>query len=962
MRPKRRVVSMLIAVLLLLSLGTLVVAEDTPDVAPDQGRALDQDRPDPPGRVARLQYIGGSVSIQPRGQDEWVEGSLNRPLTSSDNVWTDKNSKAELNVGTGVFRMNSETSLTLTNVGDSTVQVQLHQGLLSLHVRHLYDGEIYEIDTPNMAFTVQKAGDYRFDVDPDGDVSTVTVWKGEGDATGDGPSVRVKSKETARFMNGTSLSHQINSAPGFDAFDDWCKVRNEREDQSVSARYVSRDVIGSEDLDAYGTWREEPPYGPVWVPAVAPGWAPYHYGHWAWVEPWGWTWVDDAPWGFAPFHYGRWVYYNNYWGWAPGPLYARPVYAPALVAFFGGDNFSIGVSFGFGGGIGWCPLGFGEPFYPFYGGSRNYFRNVNITNTRITNITNITNNYYNNRGRDHGRMPYNDHDRDNGGKPSNDHDRDNYGKNGKGNNDHDRDDYGKNGKGQNDHDRDNYGKNGKGNNDHDRDDRGHGMPTHYANAHVPGGFTAVPHDAMANGRPIDKSAVRVSGDALKNVRPIDRVPVNPTRVSALGGNAVRPASAPPARAMDRPVVSRIGRPTQPRGENQAANSRNQNQAGQGRGTEKPSAGRPLEQQSAARPQRGDNQNAGGPNLRTQLPPSAQRNIPGQGNESRPNDRIASRSVPRPPQRGVENGSSAPNGRPNNDGFNNNGRGAGDVARPGAGSAVPRAQDTSRSAPGPRNETGDLNRHNVPRPPQGGSRATSMNGADGNSNRPAMSERNISRPAQGGGMDRPPMGQREVSRPSQGGMDRPSQSQRQSVPRPTGRVMPARDSMPERSSNSGYSGPSSGTGYGRGSASPRGGYNDSPRSYGGPRSSDSSRQMSAPRNSGPSGGYGYPRGGASMGSYGGPRGGGSPSYGAPRGGSMSGPAYHGGGASMGSNGGSRSGGGSPSYSGPRGGSSAPSYHGGGGGGASSRGSGGGGGRSSGGGGNSGGGHESRGGRR
>src|SRR6266576_5948793 len=96
---------------------------------------------DPPGRAARLQYISGSVSIQPRGTEDWVAGSLNRPLTIADNVWTDKESRAELNVGTGVIRMGDETSVTLTNVSDSTVQVELHQGTLDVHVRHLFGGE-----------------------------------------------------------------------------------------------------------------------------------------------------------------------------------------------------------------------------------------------------------------------------------------------------------------------------------------------------------------------------------------------------------------------------------------------------------------------------------------------------------------------------------------------------------------------------------------------------------------------------------------------------------------------------------------------------------------------------------------------------------------------------------------------------------------------------------------------------
>ena len=78
-----------------------------------------------------------------------------------------------------------------------------------------------------------------------------------------------------------------------------------------------------------------PEYGPVWVPAGVPaGWAPYSTGRWIWDPHFEWTWVDDAPWGWAPYHYGRWVHVGDYWAWAPGPIVARPHYAPALVAFF----------------------------------------------------------------------------------------------------------------------------------------------------------------------------------------------------------------------------------------------------------------------------------------------------------------------------------------------------------------------------------------------------------------------------------------------------------------------------------------------------------------------------------------------------------------------------------------------------------------------------------------------------
>lgn len=372
--------------------------------APDGQAPQGSQQNDPPSRAARMQFMSGSVSVQPHGTDEWAAGALNRPLTNSDNIWADKDSRAEINVGSGLIRIDSESSLTLTNIADNGVQLQLHQGAMFLHVRNLDDGENYEVDTPNQAFTVLKPGDYRFDVNPDADTTVVTVWRGEGESAGDGPAVRIRENEQARFSNGTSLKNEMHAAPEFDAFDQWAQSRDQRFDHSQSARYVSPNVVGSDDLDEYGSWRNSPEYGNVWVPSgVAYDWAPYRNGHWIWVSPWGWTWVEDEPWGYAPFHYGRWVYYDNYWGWAPGPYYARPYYAPALVAWFGGGGWGVG--FGFGGGYGWCPLGFGEPFIPWYGVSYGYFNRVNITNTHITNITNVYNNTYINRNGLHGGEP-----------------------------------------------------------------------------------------------------------------------------------------------------------------------------------------------------------------------------------------------------------------------------------------------------------------------------------------------------------------------------------------------------------------------------------------------------------------------------------------------------------------------------------------------------------------------------
>ena len=416
MNTRRRLACTFVTLLFWALTLTSVGAQDTPTSADNTyppnassgGPASGgQTNTDPPGRVARIQYMAGEVSIQPGGVNDWIAAEMNRPLTTADRVWTDKNSKAELDVGGGYLRLNSESSLTLSNVSDNTVQVELDQGTLEVTVRNLNGGEIYEVDTPNAAFTVMKPGVYRFNVYPNEDQTWATVRKGNLEATGRGSAVQIKSGEQVRFTSSNSLQHTAEAAPAPDGFDDWAQVRDKRLDSSQSARYVSPGVVGYGDLDQYGTWQTIAPYGPIWVPSSVPvGWAPYRYGHWAWIAPWGWTWVDNAPWGFAPFHYGRWVYSSGYWGWSPGPYGYNPCYAPALVGWLGGPGFGVG--FGFGGpgwgvgiNFGWFPLGWGEPYYPWYGGyrggrlSRNYIRNVNVSNTHIANVNNVTNNYYN---------------------------------------------------------------------------------------------------------------------------------------------------------------------------------------------------------------------------------------------------------------------------------------------------------------------------------------------------------------------------------------------------------------------------------------------------------------------------------------------------------------------------------------------------------------------------------------
>jgi hypothetical protein len=126
---------------------------------------------DDAGRIARMQYMSGQVSVAPCEGNDWAAAALNQPLQPPVCIWADKDSRAELNVADGFIRMSSETSVTLTTVNRGTVQFGVNQGIASLTVRYLLPGKIYEIDTPNATLTVMKPGVYRVNVNPYGQKS-----------------------------------------------------------------------------------------------------------------------------------------------------------------------------------------------------------------------------------------------------------------------------------------------------------------------------------------------------------------------------------------------------------------------------------------------------------------------------------------------------------------------------------------------------------------------------------------------------------------------------------------------------------------------------------------------------------------------------------------------------------------------------------------------------------------------
>jgi hypothetical protein len=374
-------------------------------VAPGRGDAQPGSNPDPSDRTPpRLSFVDGQVSFWRPGAQDWAQAQVNTPLAPGDELATASPGNLEVQIGARAFvRAWANTQVGLANQESDFLQFKVTAGTASFDLRTIDSGHTVEIDTPHAAFTIERAGYYRVDVTGE---RTAFITRRGGRATVTPVSeaaVAIEPSEEVIIEGPANARVASYAAPPLDAWDRWNYARTDHLLDAVSARYVSPSAYGVSDLDRYGVWRVVPAYGAVWVPTAAPsGWVPYSTGAWTLDPFYGWTWVDTAPWGWAPYHYGRWVDVDGFWAWAPGPVVVRPVYAPALVAFFGAPG--VGVSIRIGGPpvVGWVALGWGEPVVPWWGregvihepswrgwGGPRVVNNTVINNTTVVNVQNI---------------------------------------------------------------------------------------------------------------------------------------------------------------------------------------------------------------------------------------------------------------------------------------------------------------------------------------------------------------------------------------------------------------------------------------------------------------------------------------------------------------------------------------------------------------------------------------------
>ena len=320
---------------------------------------------DEAGRAGRVASVQGTLSHKADDAAAWTPVAQNYPVAEGASLALAPPGRAEIDYGGGLFRLDGGTEVRVTRLDDRDFALFVVAGSVVVHVRVHDDGDSVRIATPATEIALVRPGLYRIDVAADTPQTRVTVRIGEAEVATGTRSVQVLPGQIASLAGVAGESADVRGAPAIDAFDAWSAERDRMYDESRHA-YVSQRMVGAADLAAYGTWQTYPDYGAVWFPAdVARVWAPYRFGYWTWLPGWGYAWVDDASWGYAPFHYGRWAYIGGRWGWCPGAFVVRPLWAPALVAWYGGARWAAGAVPG--PIYGWVPLGWREPYVPAFG-------------------------------------------------------------------------------------------------------------------------------------------------------------------------------------------------------------------------------------------------------------------------------------------------------------------------------------------------------------------------------------------------------------------------------------------------------------------------------------------------------------------------------------------------------------------------------------------------------------------
>jgi hypothetical protein len=230
----------------------------------------------------RINEAHGTVSVLPHDGEYWVEATVNYPLETGDRIQSEAESRAEIVLFNGtIFRIDELTTLTLDDVSPGSRSEVVHVGLDEgkLYVLQPDGGSHLVIQAGTQNIVAETTGGALFRIDSFSDETLqVFVHSGQLQLNSASGTSRISAGQMVTLTQGNQMD--IASLPPQDDFDRWSLRRSEVIAQPrVASRYLPPELVRVyPDLDPYGRWVYVGDYGHCWVPAVKPGWRPFHHG------------------------------------------------------------------------------------------------------------------------------------------------------------------------------------------------------------------------------------------------------------------------------------------------------------------------------------------------------------------------------------------------------------------------------------------------------------------------------------------------------------------------------------------------------------------------------------------------------------------------------------------------------------------------------------------------------------
>jgi hypothetical protein len=231
----------------------------------------------PAVNTGRITHSVGRVSIQPGGKGDWIKASPGLELSVGDNLWADMNAEVEIRADETIVMVGPETSMSFDQINDSNIKVNLRLGSVIVQIPPTDEFKHCEIGTPNLRFTLNESGDYRIDVNGEGNETDITAKQGHGLAIIDGTPYKVVAGQQVRFKTREHLEVEVGEIPEPDSFDLWASNHDQSDHDDEEVADVRADPALTESASRR-VWESNGDAGHwVYIEDIGPAWVPTHW-------------------------------------------------------------------------------------------------------------------------------------------------------------------------------------------------------------------------------------------------------------------------------------------------------------------------------------------------------------------------------------------------------------------------------------------------------------------------------------------------------------------------------------------------------------------------------------------------------------------------------------------------------------------------------------------------------------